>query len=163
MKEYEVEMPYKLIDKNQNALDGADLTYDESCIFCKIVHKQAPASIIYEDKFVMVFLDIRPLTMGHALVIPKAHYVDIFEIPQNGLSQVHIIAKKVSFAIEKATDADGISIIQQNGKAAGQDIFHLHIHIVPRFEGQKLPPFNELREVERAKLDVLAKKIRQQL
>ena len=139
------------------------MTFDESCIFCKIVNKQARASIIYEDEIVLVFLDIRPLNMGHTLVIPKAHYVDIFDIPEKELSQVHKIAKIVSCAIKKSTDANGISIIQQNGKAAGQDIFHLHVHVVPRFEGQKLPHFKELKEVERAKLDEMAKKIKPHL
>ena len=139
------------------------LAFDEFCIFCKIVRKQAPSSIVYEDEVVMVFLDIRPLNMGHTLVIPKAHYVDIFDIPQNLLSQIHKIPKQVSFAVKKATSADGISIIQQNGKAAGQDIFHIHVHVVPRFEGQKLPRFSDLKEVERAKLDEMAKKIKQNL
>jgi histidine triad (HIT) family protein len=139
------------------------LTFDKSCIFCKIIHKKAPASIIYEDETVLGFLDIRPLNMGHTLVIPKAHYVDIFDTPEKDLSQVHKIAKIVSCAIKKSTEADGISIIQQNGKAAGQDIFHIHVHVVPRFQGQKLPPFNELEEVERAKLDAMAKKIKQNL
>ena len=139
------------------------MTFDESCIFCKIVRKQAPSSIVYEDDTIMAFLDIRPLNMGHTLVIPKAHYVDIFDIPEKELSQVHKVAKLVAFAIKKATAADGISIIQQNGKAAGQDIFHMHVHVVPRFEGQKLPPFSDLKEVERAKLDALAKKIKQHL
>ena len=137
--------------------------FDESCIFCKIVRKQAPASIVYEDETLIVFLDLRPLNIGHTLVIPKAHYVDIFDIPEKELSQVHKVAKQVSFAIKKATNADGISIIQQNGKAAGQDIFHLHVHVVPRFEGQKLPRFSDLQEVERIKLDGMAKKIKQYL
>ena len=139
------------------------MSFDESCIFCKIVRKQAPASIIYEDETVIVFLDIRPLNIGHTLVIPKKHYVDIFDIPENQLSQVHKVAKQVSVAVKKATKADGISIIQQNGKAAAQDIFHLHVHVVPRFEGQKLPSFSALREVERGKLEVMAKKIKQEL
>ncbi len=139
------------------------MSFDESCIFCKIVKKQAPASIIYEDETVIVFLDIRPLNIGHTLVIPKKHYVDIFDIPENQLSQVHKVAKQVSVAVKKATKADGISIIQQNGKAAAQDIFHLHVHVVPRFEGQKLPSFSALREVERGKLEVMAKKIKQEL
>ncbi len=111
----------------------------------------------------MVFLDIRPLNMGYTLIIPKTHYVDIFDTPEYELGQIHKIAKKMSFAIRKTTDADGISIIQQNGKAAGQDIFHIHVHVVPRFEGQKLPPFSDLKEVERANLDAMAKKIKQQL
>jgi histidine triad (HIT) family protein len=139
------------------------LSFDESCIFCKIVKKQAPASIIYEDETVIVFLDKRPLNEGHTLVIPKKHYVDIFDIPENQLSQVHKVAKQVSVAVKKATKADGISIIQQNGKAAAQDIFHLHVHVVPRFEGQKLPRFSDLKEVERGKLEVMAKKIKQEL
>ncbi len=137
------------------------MAFNEFCIFCKIVRKQAPSSIVYEDDTIMAFLDIRPLNMGHTLVIPKAHYVDIFDIPEKELSQVHKAAKLVAFAIKKSTVADGISIIQQNGKAAGQDIFHIHVHVVPRFDGQKLPPFSELKEVERTKLDALAKKIKQ--
>ncbi len=139
------------------------MAFDESCIFCKIANKTAQASIVYEDEAVMAFLDIRPLTMGHTLVIPKAHYVDIFDIPDKLLSQVHLATKKMSAPVKEATKADGISIIQQNGKAAGQDIFHLHVHIVPRFEGQKLPRFSELAEVERAKLDEMASKIKEKL
>jgi diadenosine tetraphosphate (Ap4A) HIT family hydrolase len=122
-----------------------------------------PASIIYEDESVVAFLDIRPLNMGHTLIIPKAHYVDIFETPESELSSVHKVSKRISIAVKKATRADGISIIQQNGKAAGQDICHIHLHVVPRFEGRKLPGFSELKEVERAKLDEMAKRIRQEL
>jgi histidine triad (HIT) family protein len=139
------------------------LNFDESCIFCKIVSKQAPSSILYEDEEVMAFLDIRPLYLGHTQVIPKKHFIDILDIPVELLSRVHSIAKHIAPALKKASTADGISIIQQNGKAAGQDIFHLHVHVVPRFEGQKLPRFSELQLVERTKLDEMAKKIMQQL
>ena len=139
------------------------MSFDESCVFCRIVRKQAPASIIYEDETVIAFIDIRPLNIGHTLVIPKAHYIDIFDIPENELTNVYKVSKQISFAIKKATNSDGISIIQQNGKAAGQDIFHLHVHVVPRFEGQKLSSFNELKEVERTKLDDMAKKIKKKL
>jgi histidine triad (HIT) family protein len=141
----------------------ANLSFDESCIFCKIVQRQAPASIVYEDKTTMAFLDIRPLNMGHTLVIPKAHYVNIFDTPKTVLSQVHLVSKQMTFAVKAATNADGISIIQQNGKAAGQDIFHLHVHVVPRFEGQKLSRFSELVQVERDRLDVMAVKIKERL
>jgi histidine triad (HIT) family protein len=139
------------------------LSADEDCIFCKIVAKQAPASLVYEDEAVMSFLDIRPLNLGHTQVIPKAHFADIFEIPVELLSRVHAVAKHVAPAIKKAAGSDGISIIQQNGKAAGQDIFHLHVHVVPRFDGQKLPRFSELQLVERPKLNDMAKKIKQNL
>ena len=139
------------------------MAFDESCIFCKIIKKQASSSIIFEDKTIMAFLDIRPLNLGHTLVVPKAHYIDIFDIPENELCNVHRVSKLISPAIKKATKADGISIIQQNGKSAGQDIFHLHVHVVPRFEGQKMPIFNDLKSVERDMLDEMAKKIREYL
>ena len=139
------------------------MAFDESCIFCRIVRKQASASIIYEDETVMAFLDIRPLSLGHTLVISKIHYVDIFHIPDNELCNIHKISKLISSAIKKATNADGISIIQQNGKSAGQDIFHLHVHVVPRFEGQRMPSFSDLKLVERDKLDDMAKRIIQEM
>jgi histidine triad (HIT) family protein len=137
--------------------------FDEACIFCKIARKQAPSSIIYEDDTVVAFLDIRPLNLGHSLVVPKAHYVDIFDIPEKELCNVHETSKLISSAIKKATKADGISIIQQNGKSAGQDIFHFHVHVVPRFEGQKMPSFSDLKPVERDKLGDMAKRIIQEM
>jgi histidine triad (HIT) family protein len=133
---------------------------DESCIFCKILLKQVPSSMIYEDEKVLAFLDIRPLNLGHSLIIPKNHFVDIFDIPEKELAAVHEAAKKLSSAVKNATNADGISIIQQNGKAAGQDVFHFHVHVVPRFLDQKLKSFSELAEIDRAILDELAQKIR---
>jgi len=136
------------------------LTSDESCVFCRIVKKEAEASVVLEDDAVLAFLDIRPLNMGHTLVIPKAHYVDIFDTPQKQIGQVHEAAKQMALAVKRATKADGISIIQQNGKAAGQDIFHLHVHVVPRFEGKKLAAFSELEMVGREKLDAMAEEIR---
>ena len=129
------------------------MTFDNNCIFCKISQKQAPSSILYEDKTTIAFLDI----------IPKNHYVDIFDTPEQNFCQTHVAAKKISPAIKKATKADGISIIQQNGKAAGQDIFHIHVHIIPRFYGQKLKSFSELTEIDRQTLDALSQKIRSYL
>lgn len=134
--------------------------FDPNCIFCQIVAKQAPSSTVYEDNTVMAFLDIRPLHSGHTLVIPKAHYVDIFDTPEKLLEAVHGAAKRVAFAVKKATNADGISIIQQSGAAAGQDVFHIHVHVVPRFLGRKLPSFREVVVVDRAELDSMAGKIR---
>ncbi len=139
------------------------MVFDGSCIFCKIVHKQVPASMIYEDEAAMAFLDIRPLNLGHALVITNDHYQDIFDIPKKDLAAIYKVVKKISLSIMQATNADGISIIQQNGKAAGQDIFHIHVHVVPRFLGQKLKSFSELAEVDGQILDELAQKIRQNL
>jgi len=136
---------------------------EDSCIFCRIAQKQVPASLVYEDENVVAFLDIKPLNDGHTLVIPKAHYESIFEIPLDLVAYLHGVTKKIAFAVKKATGADGISIIQQNGKAAGQEIFHLHVHVIPRYEGQKLPSFSEISEAEREKLSQTAAKIQKHL
>jgi histidine triad (HIT) family protein len=133
---------------------------DESCIFCRIARKQVPASTVYEDETVMAFMDIRPLSKGHTLIIPKDHYMGIFDIPEELLANVHAITKRVAVAVKKATEADGISIFQQNGKAAGQEVFHLHVHVVPRHEGQRLGRFGEILEIDREKLDRVAAKIK---
>jgi len=136
------------------------LKFDDNCIFCKIVQKQAPASIIYEDELVMAFLDIRPVNEGHALVVCKEHYEGIFDIPAELLGKVHEVSKKVAIAVKQAVNAEGIGIVQQNGRAANQDIFHLHVHVVPRFNGVALPRFSDLELAERSALDELAKKIK---
>ena len=136
---------------------------DNKCIFCRIAQKQVPASLIYEDDKALAFLDIRPLSEGHTLVIPKAHYETVFDIPQELITYLHGITKKVALAVKKATEADGISIIQQNGEAAGQEICHLHVHIIPRYEGQKLPSFSDVKEADREKLSQTAAKIRKYL
>jgi histidine triad (HIT) family protein len=127
-----------------------------SCVFCKIARKQALASFVYEDENVLAFLDIRPLNEGHTLVIPKEHYATIFEAPEELVAHLHRIVKRVALAVRESTKADGISVIQQNGKAAGQEIFHLHVHVIPRYEGQKLSRFGEISEADREKLNQVA-------
>lgn len=134
-----------------------------SCIFCRIVRKEAPASIVYEDNKVMAFLDIRPLNEGHTLVITKKHYEYIYYVPERDVAHLFKIVGKVACAVKKGVGAEGISIAQHNEKAAGQDIFHLHVHVIPRYEGQKLPRFEEIQEVRREKLDAVAEKIRQHI
>ncbi|MBN1357491.1 HIT family protein [Candidatus Bathyarchaeota archaeon] len=131
-----------------------------SCIFCKIANKQAPASRVYEDEKVVAFLDIRPLNEGHTLIIPKTHYENIFDIPQELNAYLHGITKQVAIAVKKSTNADGISIIQQNGKAANQDVPHLHVHVIPRYNGQKMPSFSETSEADKEKLNQTAANIR---
>ncbi len=132
----------------------------EDCIFCKIVRKEVPASIVYENEAVLAFLDIRPVSEGHVLVIPKAHYETIFDTPEELLAQVYKIVKKVAEVVKKVVKVDGISIIQQNGRAADQDVFHLHVHVIPRAMGQKLHHFDKLADASRENLDKVALKIR---
>ncbi len=133
------------------------------CVFCKIVRKEVPASIVYEEASVLAFLDIHPLNKGHTLIIPKAHYETIFDIPEGVLAEVFKVTKIVAMAIKKSVKADGISIIQQNGRAANQEIFHLHVHAIPKFEGQKLTRFISANFASRDKLDQVAIQIKKEL
>ncbi|MDR2699402.1 MAG: HIT family protein [Nitrososphaerota archaeon] len=136
------------------------MKFDENCIFCQIVQKQAPSSIVYEDDYVMAFLDIKPVNEGHTLVISKAHYEGIFDIPSELLGKVHKVIKTVANAVKQTVNADGISIVQQNGKAANQEVFHIHVHVIPKYAGQKMKAFNELQVADYKQLDLTATKIK---
>ena len=136
---------------------------DNPCVFCRIARKQASASMVYEDETALAFLDIRPLNEGHTLVIPKEHYATIFEAPEELVAHLHRIVKRIALAVKEVTKADGVSIIQQNGKAAGQEVFHLHIHVIPRFEGQKLMRLGEISEANREKLNQIAANIKRHI
>ncbi len=110
----------------------------DGCVFCKIVNKQIPCFKLYEDNDVMAFLDIEPATKkgGHTLVIPKKHYESITEVPDELLAKIMSVAKKITHAILK--DADGANVLQNNGKAAGQFVKHIHFHIVPRYDNDEI-------------------------
>jgi len=104
------------------------------CIFCKIVNKEIPATILFEDNDLLVFMDIGPIIKGHALVIPKKHYDPIAQTPDKLLAKLHIAAKRIAATQMNALGADGVNIMQNNGAAAGQEVPHIHVHVIPRFE-----------------------------
>ena len=110
----------------------------EDCIFCKIVKGKIPCQKIYENEKVFAFLDIMPIHKGHTLVIPKEHHETLLDMPDDTLAELAKVAKKVSKAVKKATGADGFNIGQNNGAAAGQAVFHFHLHVIPRFNGDGL-------------------------
>lgn len=103
------------------------------CIFCKIVSKEIPSISIYEDENIYAFADIHPVNLGHTLVVPKKHYENLYGTPDSELHKIMEVVKKISVAIKKASGADGINIEMNNDPAAGQIIFHFHVHVVPRF------------------------------
>ena len=111
------------------------------CLFCKIVKKEIPSSIIYEDSDVMAFLDIAPVHKGHVLVVPKVHSDDFLSTEDDILDKTMKAAKKIAGAVVKATGAHGINVSINNGAAAGQVIFHLQIHLIPRFDEDNLEPW----------------------
>ncbi len=130
------------------------------CIFCKIVNKEIPAEVIYEDEKVLVFLDINPITQGHLLVIPKNHYENILETPENVLQDVSLIVKKMAQVVDKISD--GVNIGQNNKLAAGQLVNHLHFHVIPRNENDGLvswPGKEYESEAERLKMAEEIRKI----
>lgn len=107
---------------------------DENCIFCKIANGEIPSKSIYEDDKFRVILDLGPATKGHALILPKDHYANLFELPEDEAARVIKIAKKVALLEKKKLQADGINLVQNNGTAAGQTVNHFHLHIIPRYE-----------------------------
>jgi len=133
---------------------------DQSCEFCRLARREDDASIVFEDEKAMAFLDIKPVNDGHTLVIPKTHYENIYEIPDDELAYVYKVVKKAAFAVKQSVRPDGISITQHNGRAALQRIFHLHVHIIPRYEGQRFPRPDELSLARREKLEETATEIR---
>ncbi len=104
----------------------------ENCIFCKIVKGELPSTKVYEDENTLAFLDIDPVNIGHTLVIPKEHFVNIYETPEKTLLDMMKVVKKLSEAIKSGLKSDGINVTMNNDPAAGQIIFHSHIHIIPR-------------------------------
>lgn len=124
------------------------------CIFCKIVKKEIPADIIFEDKQVVAFLDINPVNPGHTLVVPKEHHADVLETPDSVASQMMVHVKKIAPAIMKAVKADGFNVGINTKPAAGQVIFHTHLHIIPRFstDGLKHWPHKQLPKEEMVKV-----------
>jgi histidine triad (HIT) family protein len=103
----------------------------ENCVFCQIIQKKSPACLVYEDEQVVAFLSSHPVNEGHTLVVPKKHYENIYEIPEEEVGYLFKIAKRVAHAVREAIVAKGIRIVQNNGRAAGQVIFHLHVHVIP--------------------------------
>lgn len=106
----------------------------EDCIFCKIAAGQIPSATLYEDDDFRVILDLGPATRGHALILPKEHYADLSEIPDEAAAKVLPLAKKMGVAMAKALGCAGLNLVQNNGEAAGQTVRHFHVHIIPRYE-----------------------------
>ena len=106
----------------------------ENCIFCKIAAGEIPSATLYEDEEFRVILDLGPASKGHALILPKQHYANLYELPDELAEKVIRLAKKMVIAMTKALQCDGFNVVQNNGEAAGQTVFHFHMHLIPRYK-----------------------------
>jgi histidine triad (HIT) family protein len=108
------------------------------CIFCRIVRGDAPSFRVYEDALTLAFMDIAPVSDGHVLVIPREHFENVFEVSPEAAAAVALSARRVALALRAELSPDGLAVAQLNGEAAGQTVFHYHVHVVPRRDGDGL-------------------------
>jgi len=113
---------------------------DPDCIFCKIVAAELPAQIVDEGEWTVAFMDISPATRGHLLVVPRQHSRDLLEIGQEDLAATLTAAQRMAARIVERLDADGVNLINGCGRAAWQTVFHFHVHVIPRYDGDPLRP-----------------------
>lgn len=107
---------------------------DSNCIFCKIAAGEIPSSTVYEDNDFRVIMDINPASKGHAIILPKEHAANIFELSDETAGKLMLVAKKVATAMKEELQCEGINILQNNGEIAGQTVFHVHVHLIPRYK-----------------------------
>lgn len=113
---------------------------EDNCIFCKIANGEIPSKTLYEDEEFRVILDLGPAAKGHALILPKNHYADLYELPEETALRVMLLAKKMAARMRDKLSCDGFNLVQNNGETAGQTVFHFHMHLIPRYldDGQKI-------------------------
>lgn len=111
---------------------------DSNCIFCKIANGEIPSKTLYEDDSFRVILDISPASKGHAIILVKNHAENIYNLSDEDAGKIYVVAKKVAIAMQKVLKCDGMNILQNNGEAAGQTVFHLHMHVIPRYNGDQV-------------------------
>ena len=111
---------------------------DDNCIFCKLANGEIPTATLYEDDDFRVILDAGPASKGHALILPKEHYKNLYELDDEIAAKALVLAKKMITKLTDVLGCDGYNIVQNNGEVAGQTVFHFHIHLIPRYEGDEV-------------------------
>ena len=130
----------------------------ENCVLCNLANGIWDSATLYEDENFRVILDLGPASKGHALILPKAHYANIYEIPEELAAKAIVLAKKMAGIMTEALGCDGFNIVQNNGEAAGQTVFHFHMHLIPRYKGDDAGFGWKTKELDEAtKEEVLAK------
>lgn len=114
-------------------LRNGDFYEKRRLYFCKIANGEIPANALYEDDLVKVIFDLSPASEGHVLILPKSHYDDVYSLDDDTAAHIFKVAVKIANAMKKSLNIDGLNIVQNNGEAAGQTVFHFHMHIIPRY------------------------------
>lgn len=135
----------------------------DGCVFCKIVRKELPAEVLYEDDHVVAILDINPIHYGHSLVIPKAHCSDFLSLPESAYASVMTAAKKVTRALVDGLQLEGYNLFTNNGRIAGQSVFHFHLHITPRYADDNIRFILKLKSYEDGEMATTADTIRRHM
>ena len=135
----------------------------ENCIFCKIANGEIPAATFYEDENFRVILDLGPASKGHALILPKSHAANIYELSDEMAAKAMILAKKMATAMTAALKSDGFNIVQNNGECAGQTVFHFHMHLIPRYKGDQVGITWHPGELNDADKEEILLKVKEQL
>lgn len=135
----------------------------ENCIFCKIANGEIPAATLYEDENFRVILDLGPASKGHALILPKSHAANIYELSDEMAAKAMILAKKMATAMTAALKCDGFNIVQNNGECAGQTVFHFHMHLIPRYKGDQVGITWNPGELSDADKEEILLKVKEQL
>ena len=133
----------------------------DNCIFCKIAGGEIPAATLYEDENFRVILDLGPASKGHALILPKAHAANIYEISDELAAKAMILAKKMAGKLRDALNCDGFNVLQNNEEPAGQTVFHYHMHLIPRYEGDNAFPMWNAGELTDEVRDEVLKKVKE--
>ena len=133
---------------------------DDNCIFCKLANGEIPTSTLCEDEDCRVILDMSPASKGHALIIPKEHYANLYELPDETAAKALILAKKMITKLTKVLECDGYNIVQNNGEAAGQTVFHFHVHLIPRYKDDQVGLGWKMGELSDADRDEILEKLK---
>lgn len=135
----------------------------DNCIFCKIIAGEIPSATVYEDEDFKVIMDIFPAAKGHAIILTKRHYANLFELDDDTASKALLVARKVAKAIQAELHCDGMNLLQNNGEAAGQTVFHFHMHLIPRYQGDQVKTTWTPGKYENGEATALAASIAAQL
>ncbi len=132
---------------------------DDGCIFCKLANGEIPTATLYEDDDFRVILDTNPASKGHALILPKEHYANLYELDDGIAAKVLPLAKKMVTKLTDILHCDGFNLMQNNGEAAGQTVFHFHMHLIPRMKGDEVGLKWKMGELTDADRDELVEKM----